>query len=423
MGNFHTVVLDPEKCKGCVTCMKRCPTEAIRVRDGKASVLYDRCIGCGECVRLCPHSAKLASYDEFDSIYKFKYKVALPAPSLYGQFNNLTDIDYVLNGLLELGFDDVFEVGRGAEYASAVTKILLDQERAKKPVISTACPAVLELILSRYHNLEENLLNTLAPIDISAKMAREIAEKKAAESGIKPEEIGLFFISPCPAKVFALKLGVGVEKPYVDCILSAGDVYMRLVPVMNKLTEIKPLSKLGSVGLRWATSGGESAAVYRGKYLAADGIENVKHILNSIEDNTLTEVDIVELNACVSGCVGGVLNVENPFVTKARLRELCSKLPRTNEDILASVGKPLSYYLWEIQPEWKNFDKIDEDRTLAMKKLMDIEELLSTLPQVDCGMCGAPSCRAFAEDVINGVVKDKCPRINEGKKRKKDENK
>ncbi len=348
--------------------------------------------------------------------------MALPAPSLYGQFNNLTDVNYVLNGLLELGFDDVFEVGRGAEYASAVTKLLLDQERAKKPVISTACPAVLELILARYHNLEANLLNTLAPVDIAAKMAREIAEKKAAEMGIAPNEIGLFFISPCPAKVFALKLGVGVEKPYVDGILSAGDIYMRLVPVMNKLVDVKPLSQLGSTGLRWATSGGESAAVFRGKYLAADGIENVKRILDSIEDNTLTEVDFVELNACVSGCVGGVLNVENPFLTKARLRELCSKLPRTNENILASVGKPLSYYLWEQQPEWKNFDKIDEDRASAIKKLMDIEELLVTLPQVDCGMCGAPSCRAFAEDVINGVVKGKCPRLKEIKRGKKNEN-
>ena len=107
---FHTVFLDAEKCKGCVTCMKRCPTEAIRVRNGKASVFYDRCIGCGECVRLCPSHAKLASYDSFDTINDFKYKIALPAPSLYGQFNNLTDVNYVLNGLLALGFDEVFEV-------------------------------------------------------------------------------------------------------------------------------------------------------------------------------------------------------------------------------------------------------------------------------------------------------------------------
>ena len=55
---LHTVMLDPDKCRGCVTCMKRCPTEAIRVRGGKASVAYERCIGCGECIRLCRYQAK-----------------------------------------------------------------------------------------------------------------------------------------------------------------------------------------------------------------------------------------------------------------------------------------------------------------------------------------------------------------------------
>ena len=40
---------------------------------------------------------------------KYKYTVALPAPSLYSQFNNLDDVNIVLNALLLMGFDDVFE--------------------------------------------------------------------------------------------------------------------------------------------------------------------------------------------------------------------------------------------------------------------------------------------------------------------------
>ena len=59
---LNTVMLDPDKCKGCITCMKRCPTEAIRVRNGKAKVLYERCVACGECVRLCPHQAKTRKF-------------------------------------------------------------------------------------------------------------------------------------------------------------------------------------------------------------------------------------------------------------------------------------------------------------------------------------------------------------------------
>ena len=32
----------------------------------------------------------------------------------------------------------------------------------------------------------------------------------------------------------------------------------------------------------------------------------------------------------------------------------------------------------------------------------DIKDLEATLPGLDCGMCGSPSCRCFAEDVVIG---------------------
>lgn len=398
MIKHNTVILDPDKCKGCITCMKRCPTEAIRVRNGKASVMYERCIGCGECVRLCPHQAKLPSYDPFDIIKDYKYKIALPAPSLYGQFENLTNVDYVLNGLLEIGFDDVYEVGRGANLCSELTKILFDRESLKKPVISTACPAILDLILVRFHELKPHLLELLAPVDIAAKLAI----KRALDRGIPREDIGVFFISPCPAKVFALKQGIGVDKPYVNGVLSASEVYMQLLPVM-KTVQLKPLTKLSVQGISWASSGGEAANCSREKYLAADGIENVIKVLNALEDGQLRNIEFIELNACVGGCVGGVMNVENPFVAKARIRELRRKLPlRFNE--LADEGQSLDFYKWERVPELKDVYALSTDRVTAMKKMMEIEKIFKNLPHRDCGMCGAPSCRAFAEDLVNGVI-------------------
>ncbi|MBE5756464.1 MAG: 4Fe-4S dicluster domain-containing protein [Clostridiales bacterium] len=397
--SLHTVTLDGNRCKGCVTCMKRCPTQAIRVRNGKASVIYDKCIGCGECVRLCPHHAKIASYDKFEVINNFKYKIALPAPSLYGQFNNLKDVNYVLTGLKRLGFDEVFEVGRGAELCSHATQVLLNKETIKKPVISTACPAVLELIYAKYENLKDNLLKLLAPVDVAAKLARE----SAIERGIPKEDIGVFFISPCPAKVFALKAGIGVEKPLVDGVLAISEVYMKLLPEMKKIEEPEKLSKMGVLGLNWAASSGEAIGAGRAKYLAADGIENVIAILNSIEDGSLSDVDFIELNACISGCVGGVLNVENPFVARARLRGLRSKFPQT-ANTLADVGKSFDYYKWEKEPDFTTKGKKVEDRQQVFNKLMEIQKLYSTLPQSDCGLCGAPSCRAFCEDIVNGKI-------------------
>lgn len=81
--------------------------------DGRIS-LTRRCIDCGECIRVCDYHAKYAQTDPLASINRFKYKIALPAPSLYGQFKHLVSASQVLEGLLKMGFDDVFEVARGS---------------------------------------------------------------------------------------------------------------------------------------------------------------------------------------------------------------------------------------------------------------------------------------------------------------------
>ena len=81
--------LETDRCQGCTNCIKSCPTEAIRVRDGKAFILEDRCIDCGECIRRCPNNAKVAVADGWDILDTFDYKIALVAPSFYGQFSDV----------------------------------------------------------------------------------------------------------------------------------------------------------------------------------------------------------------------------------------------------------------------------------------------------------------------------------------------
>ena len=151
---YHSVRLDPDLCKGCINCLKRCPTQAIRVRNGKAQINSKFCIDCGECIRICPHHAKRARVTHMDALDRFPYKIALPAPALYGQFNNLDDIDYVLTGLKQMGFDQVYEVSRAAELISEATrKLMYNSESAlpiPRPIISSACPAVVRLIRVRF---------------------------------------------------------------------------------------------------------------------------------------------------------------------------------------------------------------------------------------------------------------------------------
>jgi ArsR family metal-binding transcriptional regulator len=270
----------------------------------------------------------------------------------------------------------------------------------KKPIISTACPAVVELIMIRFTNLKDNLLQLIAPVDIAAKLARQKAMEK---TGLPAEKIGVFFISPCPAKVYALKSGFGFEKPNVDGVLSTSDIYFKLLPVMKRIENPRSLSEMGIKGLQWAGSGGEAIGFGKEKYIAADGIDNVINILRALEDGKLHDVDFIELNACVGGCVGGVLNIENPFIAKSKLRSMRKYLePRDNT--LTSHNLELKDVIWEKMPETHDVIKLDEDRFVAMKKLIELNKIYEMLPQLDCGSCGAPSCKAFAEDVVNGLV-------------------
>ena len=190
---FHSVRMDRDKCVGCMNCIKHCPTEAIRVRNGKANIIKEKCIDCGKCIAVCPHKAKYAQRESLENVKNFKYKIALPAPSLYGQFNNLDDVNYVLSGLKQLGFDEVFEVSRAAEVVSHATRKKLKENKTGKPLISSACPAVVRLITVSYPTLIPQLLDINAPMEIAAIMARKEAMEK---TGFKNEEIGVFFITP-----------------------------------------------------------------------------------------------------------------------------------------------------------------------------------------------------------------------------------
>ena len=175
MEYFHSVTLDTDRCHGCITCVKRCPTEAIRVKNGKATIIRERCIDCGECIRVCPHHAKKAVFDKLELLKEYDYNVALPAPALYGQFNNLSNIDYVLTGLLSLGFDDVFEVARAAELVSELTRQILSDPGQVRPVISTACPAIVRLIRVRFPKLIPHLLKVKAPVAFQLAIASKAA--------------------------------------------------------------------------------------------------------------------------------------------------------------------------------------------------------------------------------------------------------
>ncbi len=401
---YHSVRLDQDLCKGCINCIKRCPTQAIRVRNGKAQINAKFCIDCGECIRVCPHPAKLATYDKMEMMKTYRYTVALPAPSLYGQFNNLDDVNIVLNALLLMGFDQVFEVSAAAELVSEATREYLANHGDNLPIISTACPSVVRLIRVRFPNLISHLLPLNPPVEVAAMLAAQMAME---ETGYQREEVGIFFISPCPSKVTYAKAPLGTEKSQVDHVLAIKDVYPQLLSHMNAVGEGREdLIASGKIGVSWGRSGGEASGLFTDNYLAADGIENVIRVLEDLEDQKFATLKFVELNACNGGCVGGVLTVENPYVAEVKLKRLRKYMPvaRSHMDMQENAERAVP---WTTGVQYEPVFNLGENLMESFARLGQVERLCKKLPGLDCGSCGAPTCKALAEDIVRGQASEK----------------
>ena len=412
----HSVLLDERKCTGCTTCLHHCPTEAIRIKNGHSVIDQKRCIDCGECIRQCPHKAKKAVSGKLEDMQKFKYKIALPAPTLYAQFENLEDVDYVLNGLLKIGFDDVYEVSKAAEFVSAYTRLYLKTEGVKIPAISSACPVIIRLIGLRFPSLSDNILKLLPPMEIAAVKARKRAKEKHPE--LTDEDIGVCFISPCPAKVSYVKNGFSDYKSKVDVVVSINDIYFLLINEMKHLNNenLDYMLESGMIGVGWASSGGESTAIFNENYLAADGIENCIRVLDQIENGNIPPLEFVELNACPGGCVGGVMAMQNPFIAKARLQSLRRYLPVSQNFLNKNEQYIPETYFFNNLPEYDPISRLSNNMAESMRMMRDIQKLRDSLPGIDCGACGAPNCRAFAEDAVKEKNKSgktlSCPLLN-----------
>lgn len=394
---WHSVTLEKDLCHGCTNCLKPCPTQAIRVQGKKAKILKDRCIDCGECIRICPYHAKKAVTNQIEDIEKYKYSIALVAPAFYGQFSKAESIDDILTSLIKLGFNGVYEVAIGAAAVSKKTEELLKSGELLNPSISSACPAVLKLIAIMFPNLIGNIVPLNSPMEISAHEARRLAVEK---TGYDPSDIGIFFISPCAAKMTVIRDGSFRDKSDVDAVLSIKDVMLKMAQSgVGKIEKTETLSMADKEGILWATTGGEAESSGAKKHISVSGIHNVIKILAEIEDGKLSDIEFVEALSCEGGCVGGPLVMENPYVASSRIKRLCQTVKGTKTEI--SESAPL---FWDKPMIYRSVMNLDPDRKEAMKKAMRLESIYNELPKLDCGSCGSPSCRALAEDIVRGYA-------------------
>ncbi len=401
---YHALRVDPEKCFGCVHCMKVCPTEAIRVKNGLAIVNNLRCVDCGNCMRVCPVDAFYIIQDDLSQIYNFRYRVALIPSVTIGQFpENITD-DQIYGAIMHLGFTHVFEVEQPIQWLIDTIYQHKQENPDKKPLISSFCPAIVRLIQIKYPSLVDNIMNVKAPHDLAANFVLE----KLKSEGAAGEEIGLFYIAPCSAKIAAVKDPVGEKASIINGVINMNELYNRVMTIIANNPGISfggYREYLSREGILWPLTRGE-ARLFKRRSMAVDGIHNVVKILEKLETDEMPDIDFLELRSCDQGCAGGILLSGNRFLTVERLERRGRRYPRANEAITEpDLENQVKSKLITESIEPSRVFQLDPDRAKALEKLAKVERIICQLPAIDCAACGAPNCHALAEDMVLGQAK------------------
>jgi len=402
----HALKVLENICLGCTHCMKVCPTGAIRVSGGLAHISDNLCVDCGMCLRHCPVKAIIVEQDDFNKIFKFKYRIALIPAVLIGQFPEDVPTRLIHSILHELGFNRVAEVELGVPVLKKAIEHYFLSHPDTRPLISSFCPAIIRLIQVKFPALAPNIMLLKPPLDVTAMAIR----RELAEAGAKEEEIGIFYVTPCAAKIAAIKSPVGEEYSPITGVINMDLMYNKIFRIVKggktdrcAVPDHQPLDK---TCIEWSLSHGE-AGNFGGRCLAIDEIHNVMEFLEKIENEEITNIDFLELRACDQSCAGGVLTSGNRFLTRERLLKRGETEHMENPQILTpSAIDQYEAYLLEnigigsIQP--RPMLNLGEETGQALLNMDRAGNILKCLPRLDCGACGSPSCEALAGDIAMG---------------------
>jgi len=410
----HALYVDTELCSGCSHCMRVCPTEAIRVRNGIACIDSEKCIDCGNCYRACPTNSIAVEQDDLEKLNNYSVKIALVPSVFIGQFTEEHSIESVYSALHTLGFDTIFEVENGVEVLLEKLKQYVWQNRKTKPLISSYCPAVVRLIQVEYPALVDNIVRLKPPQDISATYCRQLYIDK----GFSADQIGIFYITPCAAKIAAAKSPVGDSSSVLDGVINMDFIYNRVLQVIHQggadyqeVDVVSPSAK----GIRWSLTRGEGTHI-DGRVLAVDGIRDVSNFLEKVELGHANSIDFLELRACKESCAAGILTPGNPFLTVENLdkrAEIKDKKCTVSCDQIDSYREFLSKTIELEEIQARPISQLDHNVSDAIERVHELKSVLELLPGIDCGACGSPGCHSLAEDVVLKQGKlSQCPFMN-----------
>ena len=405
---FRSIRINTDNCTGHMKCLRACPTQAIRIRHGKAVLLSDRCIDCGECVKVCPSHAVVPQTSSFSDLSAFKYTIALPSPVFYSQFGKDVQPSTILNALKAVGFDDAYDVTCASESVSIAIQEYLDANPSPRPIISPFCPTIVRLIQSRYPTLIDHLIPIESPMEIAAREAKRL---KMKELGLKENEIGAIYLAPCPAKILALKNPPRKKHSFLDGVIPISEIVPKLLRALPNTDTTNGRKDIRGLGLGWPNVGGQVACLKAEESIAIAGLADVMRVFDEIENGKMKDIQYIECHSCPTACVGGSLNVENPYIARGRVLRMVQKYGaepcEEREKIRELYERDFFSLVGTISPS--PIQPLDQDISRGLQKMQRRNQIYDMLPKIDCGVCGAPTCLSFAEDVVKGDAEtDEC---------------
>ena len=400
----HGFKIEADRCNGCLSCMRFCPTHAIRVKNGKARFEPDQCIDCGSCLTACRNGAITATTLSSEDLFKFQFKVAVPSPVLFGQFPAGITPDHIHEGLHSLGFDAVWDYGVDLILSGrAITRYLADW-KGTFPLISTSCPVIVRLVQVSYPRMVDQLVQVQIPREIAG---REAKRRYSEELSLSPDQVGIIYITPCQAKTISILHPAEGAGSHLDGAVGISQIYNDLLAIMRK----KPPNADGARPERGSAeryfSGspeGEFPNLSREHYLPLQGLSDIIKVLNDVEKGKIRNVEFLECHACQGACIGGNLTVENLYVARSKYLRLVAALSEPKPAFLSEVDRRFAQEDFALRAplrprntEGKSVglrDKVEQKKRAA--------ELLRVLPLLNCGLCGAPTCKSHAEDAAAG---------------------
>ncbi len=371
------VSVDGARCRSCMRCIFACPTTALRVRAGGPGIRNALCIGCTACMTACERSVYGLPGAEAPS-REIPAGSVLVVPRGFLSGFPVTDSPLRVTGALrEIGFAEVRLRDEWEQALRVSARARSLSGSAPRPFIPPFCPAVVSLVESRFPSLIPNLGPWLSPVEAAGE-----------EFPLRPVAI----VASCPAQ---MSLSRGVSLTGRLTVVSPAWLSELVRPLLASGRSFAETTDAADAPA-WRTD----AAAVPGE-LAVTGIRHVLAVLAEAEAGALGDVSLLDLTLCETGCSGSPLLCADPYLSLHRW-ERGGRIP--------AGGRPEAAAVPRRRPSAPRPGvRLDPDMGTAIAKLALIDTMTRSLPGRDCGACGAPTCAAFAEDVVMGRAVESCP--------------